>query len=70
MDREPKIATDCLPCPFCGEAPTIQQWHGGAKTKRMVCCPNDDCFVSPGVTGQTPKLAKEHWNRRKGVCDG
>lgn len=51
-------------CPFCGVRPTIEPWHGGAKTKRMVACSNDDCDVQPQVTGETNLLARDKWNRR------
>lgn len=51
-------------CPFCGVRPTIEPWHGGAKTKRMVACSNEDCDVQPQVTGETDLLARDKWNRR------
>lgn len=53
-----------MACPFCGGAPTIEPWHGGAKTKRMVSCVAEDCHANPRVTGRTPKIARERWNRR------
>lgn len=52
------------PCPFCGSIPEITPWHGGSKSKRMVACVNDDCAVSPEVTGQTPAKAIAAWNKR------
>ena len=52
------------PCPFCGADPTIEPWHGGAKTKRMVACNNDDCYVCPQVSGRTHGIAVERWNYR------
>jgi hypothetical protein len=51
-------------CPFCGVRPEIEPWHGGPKTKRMVACSNEDCDVSPQVTGDTDLLARDKWNRR------
>lgn len=53
-----------LPCPFCGTAPEMVPWHGGGPMKRSVHCDNDECLVSPGVTGPTPKKAIAAWNRR------
>ena len=53
-----------LPCPFCGTAPIRQPWHGGAPTKILISCDNEDCAVSPGVTGETPPMAEERWNTR------
>lgn len=65
-----------LPCPFCGEAPTIEPWHGGKPTKVMISCsgtfanglfgdPSDvTCPVSPSVTGETPSEGIQHWNTR------
>jgi hypothetical protein len=51
-------------CPFCGAKPLIEPWHGGARTKHMVYCGNDYCFVGPQVTGETKSEAIERWNTR------
>lgn len=53
-----------LPCPFCGEAPEVTPWHGGAKTKRLVACTNDICWPNPSVVGPTRAKAVERWNMR------
>lgn len=52
------------PCPFCGHFPTVQPWHGGKPTKKMISCDNLNCAVSPQVTGETKAEAVEHWNTR------
>lgn len=52
------------PCPFCGEQPAIEPWHGGKPTKRMISCENEECAVSPCVSGETEQGAVERWNRR------
>ena len=51
-------------CPFCGKIPTIQKWHGGAPTKKMISCDNDECDVQPEVTGETSTQAIKRWNKR------
>jgi len=61
---EQKRKKGLLGCPFCGATPTIEPWHGGGPSKRMVMCGNEDCEVSPQVTGKTRKEAIAHWNRR------
>lgn len=64
---EPKILSAIVakPCPFCGEQPEIQHWHGGGPQKRMVACRNEACLASPSVTGATRKRALENWNYRR-----
>jgi hypothetical protein len=49
------------PCPVCGKKPTV--WFTEAE-KVMVSC--GDCDVSPGVSGDTIKIAVKKWNTRKG----
>lgn len=51
-------------CPFCAAYPTIEPWHGGAKTKTMVSCSGNFCHVRPGVTGATRAKAIRLWNFR------
>lgn len=53
-----------LPCPFCGTAPVMRKWHGGAPTKVMIHCLKDDCDVSPQVPGDTQVIAVDRWNTR------
>jgi hypothetical protein len=57
-------ASECLPCPFCGEQPTIQPWHGDGPGKRLVACVNEDCHIEPSVTGLSPAEARRRWNSR------
>lgn len=68
LNREPK-AVDCnqaLACPFCGEQPTAQFWHGGGPRKTMISCPGNDCDVRPMVSGSTRARALAAWNERRG----
>lgn len=52
------------PCPWCGTQPTNEPWHGGGPEKHLVGCENEDCVVSPCVTGETLHEALDHWNSR------
>lgn len=61
---DPVIDHEALPCPFCGELPKIQPWHGGSPTKVLISCDNEDCEVGPSVTGGTADEAHERWNWR------
>ena len=58
----PRTSIEAKRCPFCASLPTIQPWHGGAKTKTMVSCIG--CEVSPSVTGTTRAKAIQAWNFR------
>jgi len=58
-----------MPCPFCGEQPHVQRWHGGKPTKHMISCENIDCPVQPSVTGETLGKALAKWNTRQGCVD-
>ena len=68
LDRYERIPLDmmeALPCPFCGEQPTICFWHGGGPQKKLIECSNDpECDVQPSVTGNTRRIALERWNSR------
>lgn len=66
-DREPKVlsAEEAKSCPWCATQPTIQPWHGGRPTKKMIACENEDCAVAPQVTGETRRAALANWNTRQ-----
>lgn len=64
---KPLDASEALPCPFCGVLPVIQPWHGGGPRKKMVMCDNEDCHISPSVTGSSKARALEYWNTRAPV---
>jgi RNA polymerase subunit RPABC4/transcription elongation factor Spt4 len=51
-------------CPFCGDVPTVEPWHGGGPRKIMIHCESERCLVSPQVTGETPDEALSAWNHR------
>ena len=59
------LPDEAKPCPWCGEQPDIQRWHGGGPQKRMIGCQSIFCEVSPEVTGGTRKSALAHWNERR-----
>lgn len=65
-NRDPVTLTmeEAKSCPWCGTQPTIQPWHGGRPSKKMVCCESEECNVSPEVTGQTRREALAAWNKR------
>ncbi len=52
------------PCPFCGEQPTTEPWHGGGPNKLAVICESVNCFVGPMVTGESNQEAVTRWNWR------
>lgn len=65
------MSDELLPCPFCGQQPEMEPWHGGAPTKVMIACvglhPEEgfiDCGPAPCVTGETPEEAIAAWNTR------
>ena len=53
-----------LDCPFCGAQPTMEPWHGGKPTKKMIACDNLECDVAPQVTGENASEAAAKWNKR------
>ncbi len=55
---------NALPCPFCGQYPEVEPWHGGGPNKHMVSCANDACHCGPATTGNTKKQAIDRWNVR------
>jgi len=65
--QEAKVLSikEAKPCPWCGEQPEIEHWHGGPTTKRMISCETLECAVNPHVTGKTATEAKAIWNSRK-----
>lgn len=64
--NRPYLSSDSKlkPCPFCGDRPAIEPWHGGGHDKRMVSCMSDACYVNPAVTGENEQEAANHWNAR------
>ena len=61
----PKSTVEILVgCPFCGETPTVEPWHGGGPRKHAVSCDNGECPAAPIVTGNTKAAAIRRWNTR------
>lgn len=54
-------------CPFCGEPPTVEPWHGGGKHKTAVHCENEKCPAQPMVTGANLSSALTRWNTRNAL---
>ena len=52
-------------CPWCGEGPDVEPWHGGGPNKHMVSCANELCPASPAVTAETRNEAIRLWNERQ-----
>ncbi len=47
-------------CPWCGQTPTIEPWHGGGPDKHLVhCCA--DCFANRSVVAETRAEAIDNW---------
>lgn len=61
---ERDVEASLLTCPFCGEAPKMQPWHGGSTRKVLIGCDNFNCPVQPSVTGETARQAKANWDQR------
>lgn len=59
-------AVEARTCPFCGEQPETEFWHGGGPRKTMVACRNESCAVGPSVTGTTRARTLDLWNIRRG----
>ena len=59
------LPDEAKPCPWCGQQPYIQHWHGGGPQKRLISCDTPECDVSPDVTGTSRKSALAHWNERR-----
>lgn len=51
------MGDDALPCPFCGEQPSIPFWHGGGPQKRMIEC--SECVISPYLSLDNRIIAED-----------
>ena len=68
MREEAAICAKALRRPFCGGPASVEPWHGGKPTKRLIECANEDCDVKPSVTGETKREALALWNTRAEVA--
>jgi hypothetical protein len=64
-----KAKVSVKPCPFCGNFPTMEPWHGGGPKKRMIHCEAEECEVSPSVCAETPTAAARRWNGRSAATN-
>jgi hypothetical protein len=66
LSEPPQPDPDALPCPFCGAVATIEYWHGGKPSKRLISCSDalGACEVAPSVTGENRAEALKRWNTR------
>lgn len=64
--QEPVLLSkdEAMPCPFCGDQPVMQAWHGGGPRKVVIECVSDFCYAQPGVSGESPTIALRRWNHR------
>lgn len=72
-----KITEELLPCPFCGNMPTITEPYNGCQCCREsgeICCQNDKCPMSAIVYFDNIMFTKEQavklWNTRHGESNG
>ena len=65
LDQLSAAATDLLPCPFCGNAPLIED--GANDRPWVVQCINRDCHAQPFMDhSDTKRQALKAWNQRTG----
>lgn len=62
------MATELLPCPFCGRpAKTLPPEPRGTEHRVVVMCSAeyvDECSVAPSVTDDSLRAAAARWNAR------
>lgn len=51
-------------CPFCGEMPIAEPWHGGSPSKVLIQCVYERCPANPQVSGESHIKAERGWNER------
>jgi hypothetical protein len=59
--ERPKHRLLVLDCPFCGEAPKLDEKPGETKIE----CLTEGCLAAVHVTGATRDEAVLRWNRRR-----